>query len=119
MPDPKKTDPAATDATPKDSAKKTGVPFLMLLTLTTQGRNQGENAAQNLTPARAMLEELGGRASQVAMVYGQYDAFIAGVCPNQDTLTSFVAYINEQGYFSTQTMIGVKPETFVPSKHHG
>ncbi len=114
MPDPQKTNAAASDA-----AKKTGVSFLMLLTLTTQGRNQGENAAQNLTPAQTMLEELGGRAKQVVMVYGQYDAYIAGVCPDQDTLTSFVAYMNEQGFFATQTMIGVKPEMFVPSKHRG
>jgi uncharacterized protein with GYD domain len=95
------------------------VDFLVLLTLTTKGREYAEDAAKSLTTAGQVLLELGGKPETLLMTYGQYDAAVAGECPAQEALTGFVAWINDQGYYSTQTQVGVAPSTFIPYKHHG
>lgn len=114
MADAKKKKPRAVA---EGSTTEQGVPFLVLLTLTDQGRNQAENAAANLEPAERHLEELGGQADRIAMTFGQYDAFVAGIGADQDVLTNFAAWISEQGYFSTQTLIGVTTEPFNAGHH--
>ncbi|MGZ4198700.1 MAG: GYD domain-containing protein [Thermoleophilia bacterium] len=91
----------------------------MLLTLTEKGRNQGADAAASLRTAGRVLVELNGTLATLLMTYGQYDATIVGDSPSEEALTQLVAWINEQGYFSTQTQIGVEPETFTPAKHVG
>jgi uncharacterized protein with GYD domain len=95
------------------------VRFLVLLTLTLQGRNQTSNATASLNAAGKILTELKGRLDTLFMTYGQYDAAVAGECPNPDALTQFLAWISEQGYYTTQTLIGVAPETFKVPKHVG
>lgn len=95
------------------------VSFQVLLTLTTRGRENGTHAAQSLTTAGQVLLELGGKLGTLAMTYGRYDATVSGECPTQAALTQFVAWINDQGYYSTLTLIGVDPGTFVVPKHVG
>lgn len=66
-----------------------------------------------------MLSEAGGVTKAAIMTYGRYDAAIVGGCSDQTVLTGVVAWINEQGYFSTETLIGVDPTTFEARKHRG
>jgi uncharacterized protein with GYD domain len=91
--------------------------FIVLLKLTTHGRTHGPEAAKSLETAAEQLREMDGKVNALHMTYGQYDAGIAGECPSDETLTSFIAWINDQKYFSTQTLIGAAPST-IHIMHH-
>jgi len=95
------------------------VNFLALLKLTKQGRNQSDSAARHVNEVARVLSEAGGVTKAAIMTYGRYDAVIVGGCPDQTVLTGVVAWINEQGYFATETLIGVDPATFEARKHRG
>jgi len=51
------------------------------------------------------------------MTFGHYDGFIAGDSPNQNALTNFVAFVNEQGDFSTETLFGVTRDPYDAGHH--
>jgi len=113
MPDTKKK----ADAAPPDPREIQGLPFLILLTLTAQGRNVAEHVADDLAAAEKQLEDLGGKVCQMGMTFGHYDGFIAGDSPNQNALTNFVAFVNEQGDFSTETLFGVTRDPYDAGHH--
>ncbi len=97
------------------------VEFLMLLNLTDDGRVKSTYAAKCLEEARDALgrkDEIGGKCYKALWTYGQYDGAIAGKCPTEEALAGLATWISNQGYFSTQTLIGVEPETIVPTAHH-
>jgi|APFre7841882630_1041343.scaffolds.fasta_scaffold366146_1 uncharacterized protein with GYD domain len=94
------------------------VHFLVLFTLTTQGRGNPANAAANLTGMGKVLQELGGKVDKLMMTYGQYDAALAGECPDHNALTGFLAWVHDQGFFSTQTLIGADGTAYKPALHH-
>jgi len=119
MPDPKKgADPAAKGGQAADQPDTAKLPFLMLLTLTAHGRiSEVEGAADKLQAAEKMLEEIGGKVVAKWMTFGQYDAFIAGTAKGMDALTNFAAWMNEQGFFSAQTLLGVEPKKYTRGRH--
>lgn len=110
-------DPPAAGPAPKDSTDQAGsVRFLMLLRLTTQGRNQGQAAGVMLQSIYDSLNKV-GEAREVMMTYGEYDAVVSGTCNTPEALAAFAALVNDGGYYSTETLIGFEPEWFVPGKH--
>jgi uncharacterized protein with GYD domain len=95
------------------------VKFLMLLRLTAHGREHPEAAASRLqVAAEEVVPETDGAVESWFMTYGQYDAYIAGTCPNSGALAGFAAWFVQEGFFSSETLTGFEPQTFVPM-HHG
>lgn len=96
------------------------VEFLMLLTLTDKGRVKSTLAAKCLEDAQDALGkkgEVGGKCYKALWTYGQFDSAIVGVCPTEGALAGLATWISNQGYFSTQTLLGVEPESIVPTSH--
>lgn len=93
--------------------------FLMLLRLTAYGREHTEDAASRLrVAAEDVVPETHGTVESWFMTYGRYDAYIAGTCPDSEALAGFAAWFVEEGYFSSETLTGFEPQTFLPM-HHG
>ena len=116
LPGPPATQPQAKEEAvtyPVSNQSPDSVPFLILLTLTDTGRNAGESAASSLSDAaRGHFATLNGKDFELKMTFGQYDAYITGSLDSLESITSYVAWLNEQGYFATQTLVCVDPVTY-------
>ena len=92
--------------------------FLMLLKLTPHGRQHAESAAASLRmAAEEVLPEAGGVMTTWFMTFGQYDAVITGTCDESQQLAGFAAWINEQGYFESETLTGFDSTAYKPTIH--
>jgi uncharacterized protein with GYD domain len=117
---------SASESDPADKGdKKDRLHFLMLLNMTPQGRvSVVETAADKLDAAEKILEKIGGKVVMTCMTFGQYDGFIAGYVAHEskmaaiDGVMNFAAWVNEQGFFSTQTIIGANPKSYTRGKHN-
>lgn len=92
--------------------------FVMLLKLTSKGSQHVEDAGASLRQAAEdIIGEAGGQVAAWSMTMGRFDAYIDGTCAD-DSLSGFVAWFAEQGYFRTETLIGQEAHvTFVPMQH--
>jgi uncharacterized protein with GYD domain len=92
--------------------------FVMLLNLTSKGSQHVEDAGASLRQAAEdIIKEAGGEVAAWSMTMGRFDAYIDGTCPDA-SLTGFVAWFAEQGYFKTETLIGRENQvTFAPMQH--
>jgi uncharacterized protein with GYD domain len=86
------------------------IDFVMLLTLSDNGRINLADAVSVLSDESSGLSSivsgLGGAIDKWTLTHGQYDAVVVGQCPDLESVTSVVGWIQGTNHFVSQTLIG-------------
>lgn len=93
------------------------VQFLLSLTLTEKGRSDARRARENLAEASAVVVEQGGTVGASFMTFGDRDAVIVGEMGGVEALASVTAWIQDQGYLTTSTTLGIEATSYTPATH--
>ena len=86
--------------------------YVGLYKMTEKGAADMKKAPERIKQLVKVWEAMGGTISVVVATLGAYDYVTVGEAPSDEVAAMFAAALASQGYVTTETLRGFKPEEF-------